>query len=61
MWLIASLICSAVGVAAVPPLFPDDNQSFSDATGVGYVTVWHGTCKDQYQNIVDIKAENEML
>jgi hypothetical protein len=35
MWLIASLICGAVGAAAVPPLLPDDNQSFSDVTGVG--------------------------
>jgi hypothetical protein len=37
MRLIARQICSALGAAAVPPLFPDDNQSFSDDTGVGDV------------------------
>ena len=39
MWLIASLICSTGGADAAPPLFSDDNQSFSDAIGVGYVTL----------------------
>jgi hypothetical protein len=61
MWLIASLICSAVGAAEAPPLFPNDNQSFSDAIGVRYVTVGYGTSKDRYRYIVDIKAENEIL
>jgi hypothetical protein len=64
MWLIADLICSAVGgccSSSPPPLFPDDNQSFSDAIGVRYVTVGYRTSKDQYRYIVDIKAENEIL
>jgi hypothetical protein len=39
MWLIASLICSIGGAGAAPPLFSDNNQSFSDAIGVGYVTL----------------------
>jgi hypothetical protein len=50
-----------MGAAADPLFLPDDNQSFSDAIGVGYVTVGYGAFKDQYRYIVDIKAENEIL
>jgi len=49
MWLIASLICSTGAAGADPPPFPDDNQSFSDAIGVGHITMGQGTFQDQYQ------------